>query len=88
MCGCECCIYAKSIHSELLSRRDCYLTKLKNLSQNSQNIRSGEKANRLFEIYKTLRCHMGVIYMQQQITLTWLKFVHIHHPKIHYHTRI
>ena len=25
MCGCECCIYAKSIHSSLLSWRDRYL---------------------------------------------------------------
>ena len=25
MCGCECCISAKSIHSSLLSRRDNYL---------------------------------------------------------------
>ena len=33
ICGCECCISSKSIHSSLLSWRDCYLRKLKNLSQ-------------------------------------------------------
>ena len=29
MCGCECCIYSKSIHSSLLSWHDHYLKKLK-----------------------------------------------------------
>ena len=29
MCGCECCIFAKSIHSSLLSWSDRYLKKLK-----------------------------------------------------------
>ena len=48
MCGLECCIYAKSIHSSLLSWRDLYLRKLNYLSQNAQNRRSGEKSNNLF----------------------------------------
>ena len=52
MCGCECCISSKSIRPSLLSRRDYYLKNLKDLSQNAQNIRSGEMANRLFETYK------------------------------------
>ena len=45
MCGCKCCIYTKSIHSSLLSWCDRYLKKIKDLSQNFQNIRSGEKAS-------------------------------------------
>ena len=32
MCGCECCISAKSIHSSLLSWRARYLKKLKDKS--------------------------------------------------------
>ena len=52
ICGCEWWISAKSIHLSLISWRDCYLRKLDYLSQNSQNRRSGEKANRLFETYK------------------------------------
>ena len=36
MCGCECCISAKSIHSSLLSWRDRYLKRLKDKSQNAQ----------------------------------------------------
>ena len=50
--GCECCIYAKSIHSELLSRRDCYSRNFNNIIKNAQKIRPGEKANRLFDTYK------------------------------------
>ena len=37
MCGCECCISAKSIHSSFLSWRDRYLKKLKDQSQNAQS---------------------------------------------------
>ena len=52
MCGCECCISTKSIHSSYLSWCDHYLMKLKDLSQNSQKQRSGEIVNSLFETYK------------------------------------
>ena len=52
MCGCECCISAKSIHSSLISWRDRYLKKLKDTIQNAQNRRSGEKENRIYETYK------------------------------------
>ena len=52
MCGCECCISAKSIHSSLLSWRDRYLKKLKYQSQNTQSRRSGEKAHQIYTTYK------------------------------------
>ena len=52
MCGCECCISAKSIHSSLLSWRDRYLKKLKDKSQNSQIRRSGEKSHHIYTTYK------------------------------------
>ena len=52
MCGCECFISAKIIHSLLLSWRDLYLKNINDLSQNSQNRRSGKKPNRLFDTYK------------------------------------
>ena len=48
MCGCECCNSAKSIHLSLLSWRDGYLKKLKDQSQNAQNIRSVEKAHQIY----------------------------------------
>ena len=48
VCVFECWISAKIIHSSLLSWRDLSVSKLNNLSQNLQNRRSGEKANRIF----------------------------------------
>ena len=52
MCGGECCISAKIMHSPLLSWRDRYLKKLKDKSLNDQNKRTGEKLNRIYETYK------------------------------------
>ena len=52
MCGCEYCISAKRIFSPLLSWCDSYLSNISDLSQNSQNIMSGENYNCLFETYK------------------------------------
>ena len=63
MCGCECCISAKSIHSSLLSWRDKYLKKLKDKSQNSQSRRSDEKVHHIYETYKnTVMPHGRHIY--------------------------
>ena len=63
MCGCECCISTKSIHSSLLSWRDRYLEELKDIIQNSQRKRSGEKAHHIYETYKnTLIPHEHHIY--------------------------
>ena len=63
MCGCECCIYDKSIHSLLLSWRDRYLKKLKDKSQNAQSRRSGEKAHHIYTTYKnTVMPHGRHIY--------------------------
>ena len=52
ICGCECYTSTKNIHSLLISCHDPYLNKLKDLSQNSQNRRSGKMANSLFETYE------------------------------------
>ena len=63
MCGCECCIYTKSIHSSLLSWRDRYLKKLKDKIQNDQSRRSVEKAHHIYETYKnTVMPHGSHIY--------------------------
>ena len=53
MCGCECCISAKSIHSSLLSWCDSYLKKLKDKIQNAQSRRSDKKPHHIYETYKT-----------------------------------
>ena len=63
MCGCECCIYAKSMHSSLLSWRDIYFRQLKDLNQNFQNRRYGLKENRIYKTYKnTVMPHGRHIY--------------------------
>ena len=86
MCGCDWYTSVKSIHSSSLSWRDCYLKNIKYLSQNSQNRRSGEMANWIFETYKTIWWRMGVISMQQHLKWTWRQCVYIHHPNMHCHT--
>ena len=40
------------MHSSLLSWRDSYFKKLKDLSQNAQNRRSRKKSNRIYKTYK------------------------------------
>ena len=66
MCGCECCIFAKSIHSSLLSWRDRYLKKLKDRRQNAQSRRSGEKSHHIYETYKnTVITHGRHIYAKE-----------------------
>ena len=63
MCGCECCISTKSMHSSLLPWRDFYSKNLKDLSQNSQNRRYGVKSNHIYETYKNLVVpHGNLIY--------------------------
>ena len=85
VCGRECCISAKSIHSSFLSWHGSYLNKLKDLIQNSRNRRSDEMDNSLFETYKIQECRMEVIYMQNHHTRPWLQCMHIHHHKMHCH---
>ena len=52
MCGCEYCIFVKSMHSSLQSWRDRYLKKLKDKSQNAQRRRSDEKTHHIYTKYK------------------------------------
>ena len=54
MCGCECCIFAKSMHFVLLSWHNIYIKHFKDRSQNSQNRRSGELSSHIFEICKNV----------------------------------
>ena len=63
MCGCECCISAKSIHFSLLSWRDRSFKKLKDQSQNAQCKRSGDKEHQIYRTYKnTVMPHESHIY--------------------------
>ena len=77
---------SKNIHSSLLSWRDRYSNNLKYISQNGQNIWSGEMDNWLFETFKNLWCRIGVIFMQKNLILPWMKCVHTHHPRMNFYT--
>ena len=84
MCGCECCIFTKTMHLSLLSWRERYL-KIKDKICDVQNRRSGELANHIFETYeKTVMPHSKHMF---KMHLSWLcqKCVHIHHQNMHYH---
>ena len=52
MCGCECFISAKSMHSSLLTWFYHCLKNLKDRSHDAQNRGFGEKSRHIFETYK------------------------------------
>ena len=58
MCGCECCISAKSIHSLLLSWRDRYLKKLKDLIKILKTEGLGKEKITYMKHIKIKSCHM------------------------------
>ena len=78
MFGCECCIYAKSIHSSLLSWIDRYL---KNLSISSNMLKKkalGENKIACMKHIKIQSCHMGVIFAPNHMTWQSQQFVNTH----------
>ena len=63
MCGCQCCIFAKIVHSSLLTWHNLRLKHLKDRSHNAQYRRSGEISSHIFETYKnSVRPHDCNIY--------------------------
>ena len=73
ICGCDCCIYIKIIHSSLLSWRERFIKTLKYKICNAKNVRSGEMAGRLFGINKILLYHMEIISFRNHLKLGWQK---------------
>ena len=58
MCGCDCLIYAKTMHLYFLTWTDHHLKQLKDWSNNSQNRRSGEIYIYIYDAYKnSVRYH-------------------------------
>ena len=86
MCGFECCISSKSIHSSLLSWCDRYL---KNATIKSKMLKA-EVLVRKHIIYiqhkKIQWCHMGVIFMSQHQICQMLQCAHILILSMHCHT--
>ena len=52
MCGCECCIESKSMHSSFLAWYDCHMKQLKDQGRNALNRRYVEIESHIFETYK------------------------------------
>ena len=86
MCGCECCISAKIMHSSLLSWCDSYLNKLKDISQNDQNRRSRETENSHIWTFKIQSCHMGVIFNPKNMKWQMQQCVITNSLIMRYHT--
>ena len=87
MRGRECCIYVKSIHYNLLSRRYFLYKKLKYQSQNSHNRRSDESEINIYETYKnssmTHVCHIHKKLSEMAI-ITMCDFSPYHHALPHW----
>ena len=86
MCGCECCIFAKSIHSLLLSWPDRYL---KNLKIKYKMLKAEGMVKKNITYMKHIEiqwCHMGVIFMPKHLIWKRLKCSHILSLLMHFHT--
>ena len=86
MCGCECCISAKSIHSSLLSWSDRYLKNSKIKAKMLKAEGLVKKHITYIQHIKIQWCHMEVIFMPQHQIWQMLQYVHILNPSIHFHT--
>ena len=86
MCGCECCISAKIMHSSLLTWHDRHIKQLKYRSHNAKNRRSGELYIHIFETYKnSVRPHGYHIY-NSSAYMAMEKCVPVPHNIMIYHT--
>ena len=86
VCGCECCIYANSIHSSLLSWHDRYL---KNSRIKSKILKSEGLVRKHTPCMKPIKIqwyHMGVIFMPKHLIWHKLKCEHILILIIPFHT--
>ena len=52
MCGCDCFVSSKSMHSSLLTWRNFFLKNHKDRSKNAPHRRSGKISSHIFETYK------------------------------------
>ena len=87
MCGCECCIYAKSIHSSLLSWRDRYF---KNPNIKTKMTKAEGLVKNHITYMKHIKiqwCHMGVIFLPKHQIWQMLQCAHTLSLIMHFHTR-
>ena len=78
MCGCECCISAKNIHSSLLSWRDRYFENLRISVKMLKTQCLGGNNIAYMKHIKIQPCHMGVNFTPKNMTWQRQKCVHTH----------
>ena len=86
MCGCKCYISSKSIHSSLLSWRDCYFKKTRISAKILKTEGLGEKKIAYIKHIKIQSCHMRVTFTPKHKACQRQKCVHTHSQTIFYHT--
>ena len=86
MCGCECCIYAKSIHSPSIYSRDRYL-KNSNIKAKMLKAEGLVKNHTTYMKYIQIQsCHRYVLFMPKHLIWHKLQCAHILSLIIHFHT--
>ena len=86
VCGCECFISAKSIHSSLLSWRDSYFKKSKIKAKMIKAEGLVRKHITYTHNIKIQWCHMEVIFMPKHQIWQMLQCAHILSLSMHFHT--
>ena len=86
MCGYECCISAKCVHSSLISWRHRYLKKLK---YQSKKIKAEDLVKKHITDMKHTKiqwCHIDVIFIPKHMIWYKLQCAHILSLIMHFHT--
>ena len=78
MCGCECCISAKIMHSSLLSWRDRYKKNSRISAKILKTEGLGENKIAYMKLIKIHSCHMSVIFTPKHMTWKSQQCVHNH----------
>ena len=86
MCGCECCISAKSMHSSLISWRDSYVKNSRISAKILKTEGLGGKQIADTKLIKIQSCPMGVIFTPKNMTRQRQQFVLTHSLIMRYHT--
>ena len=86
MCGCECCIYDKSIHSSLLSWRDRYLENSRTKSKMLKAEGLVRKHITYIQHIKIQWFHMEVIFIPKHPIWKMQQCAHILSLIMHFHT--
>ena len=86
MCGCKWWISAKSVHSSLISCRDRFL---KNSKIKAKMFKAEGLVKKHITFMKHIKiqwCHMGVIFLPNNMIWQRQKCAHIHSLIVHFHT--